>query len=355
MMTQAELEYACGSILAATNPEAVFGREIARDELNAKYREIAKVVHPDQFAGKPSAETATKAFRQLTVLRDAALAKFDTGTYGDLKATAAPEPKRGPVVIQVRSAKYVVGDLLAKGDIADVYLCTDPASCVLKIAQRPADNDLLENEAKRIEKLRPKTGADNFARYIPKLVDSFTLKGDKSARRVNVLKYYGDHVSLEAVNKRYPKGLDYRDAAWMVKRLLEGLGNAHQKGIVHGAILPPHLIVHPVDHGAKIIGWGCAVDTGQPLKVISARWRDHYPPEVFAKKPATPAADVFMASKLALWLIGDGFCPRAVSDLFRANLIVQRARHQDAWALHDDLSKLLEQLNGPPKYRELAL
>ncbi len=44
--------------------------------------------------------------------------------------------------------------------------------------------------------------------------------------------------SLTEVGTAYPDGVDPRDAAWMWRRLLVGLGFAHRAGVLHGAVLP---------------------------------------------------------------------------------------------------------------------
>jgi hypothetical protein len=51
--------------------------------------------------------------------------------------------------------------------------------------------------------------------------------------------------ALTALAAGFPDGLDPRDAAWMRRRLLACLGWAHRARLVHGAVFPEHVLIHP--------------------------------------------------------------------------------------------------------------
>jgi serine/threonine protein kinase len=349
------LNIVADKVRRALTPEEVFGPVAAAEEINDAYRKLAPHVHPDRFSG-PEVAVATEAFRRLTDLKAEAERRFAAGVYGKpikLEPTPAPAPPR---VVKVGKKEYALGDVLARGELADIYSADD--RLVLKLARSAKDNDLLENESRVLGALRPpKAKREGFMRYLPKLHDSFSLKSAKSTRRANVLQRYPEHVSLAHVRARKPHGLDFRDAAWIMRRSLELLGHLHRAGYVHGAVLPEHLLVHPTEHGAKLIDWCYAVPlkSAPRLKAISGDRRDFYPPEVFAKQAATPAIDLFMLGKVALFLMNDGTPPR-VRRFFDAFLLPSAARRpSDAWALHDEYSELLRSLCGPPTYRPLVL
>src|SRR5690606_6533500 len=111
-----------------------------------------------------------------------------------------------------------------------------------------------------------------------------------------------------------------RDAAWMWRRLLVGIGFAHRTGVLHGAVLPDHVMIHPEDHGLVLVGWCHSVtapdghDGAWPSGRVPAmvdRYADMYPPEVPQRLPASPATDVFMATRCMTRLMGDR-APRAL-------------------------------------------
>ncbi len=354
-------------VTRAAVPEDLFGplageAGARRRALASQYRRLAARLHPDRYRDPACARVAREAFLRLAELLSAAEAKLGAGTYGD--RTAAPSP----VVLCAGSRSYRVGPRVARGDLCDVYASHGSAGAplVLKVLGRPSDADLALNESRVLGRLAPAGTPDRrFHRYLPRLVDSFVLRGASGGeRRVNVLPHFADHVSLEEVLAAHPAGLDLRDVAWMLKRLLAGLGFVHRRGFVHGAVVPPHVLVHPVEHGARLVDFCYAVDTGTRIAALSPAWRAFYPPEVTAKQPATPATDIAMAAACAVALLGGDVTARTVpsrvpaplATFLRCCLAPSPARRpDDAWQLHEELDELLLRLVGEPRYRPLAM
>jgi hypothetical protein len=170
--------------------------------------------------------------------------------------------------------------------------------------------------------------------------------------------------TLEEVRQRYPDGVDPRHLAWMFKRLLTALGFTHRCGLVHGAVLPPHVMIHADSHGLQLVGWVHAVENGRPLKIISSRYAGWYPPEVRAKKSATAATDVFLAASCLVYVAGGDpvadqmpeTVPVEVRRFVRACLLEgPQMRPGDAWKLLDEFDELLRGLYGPPKFLPLNM
>jgi serine/threonine protein kinase len=67
--------------------------------------------------------------------------------------------------------------------------------------------------------------------------------------------YWG---SLAALNEHFSQGIDPRHAVWIWRRMLEVLAFVHARGWSHGDVRPEHALVHPVDHGVRLISWGAA-------------------------------------------------------------------------------------------------
>lgn len=279
-----------------------------------------------------------------------------------------------------------MGERFAQGDLCDLFHCTlsgPPPSKedhakgktywerlveddgprelrgVVKVSRQIGDNDLVENEARILGHLYPESAKEEkFYRYLPKLLGS-TSEG---SHQVNVLTAFEGAISFADILKAYPAGIDYQDLAWMLKRLFAGLGFAHTQGVIHGAILPPHVLVHPTGHGAKLIDWSYAVTAEDKcsLKAYPADWRAYYPPEVFLKRLPTTATDIYMAAKCFLALLGGNVetnvLPDAVPAEVKAFLAeclreTPSARPQDAWELHDRFDEILQKLVGKPHYR----
>jgi serine/threonine protein kinase len=352
----------------ATCSEDVFGKTNSKPEITEKYWAIARVIHPDKYANSPHAALANSLFAKLVALKNEAEEK-------------ASGKKPLPIVIESLKHTYTIGDLFTQGDKSDLYACSfmgPNRKALLKIAQSPADNDLLENEAKILGEIFPEAQIEEkFLRHLPRLIDSFkarslTAPGASTRpletfRQVNVLELFGGSYSLADVIRAYPAGLDFRDVVWMWKRLLSVLGFIHrEKRVIHGAILPTHVLVHPTEHNAKVIDWCYAIkmEKDARIKALSTPYRDFYAPEIIMHCPAGPATDIYMSAKCVLALLGGNVSsnemPKTVPERFQGFvksclLKSPTRRPDDAWTLQKELDDLLLTLVGKPKYRALQM
>lgn len=276
-------------------------------EGEAAYRAYAKAVHPDAVTGAQSA-AATRAFAQLSKL------------------------------YKERSRRVAVGD------IAD--LLADERG-LLKVPRSPADSDLMEAEATALRRLR-EHGDPKYRAYAPRLVESYLHEdAERKRRRINVLERLGGFVSLSELRQR----IDPRDAAWIWRRLLVGLGWAHRAGVVHGAVLEEHVLIHPGEHGVALVDW-CY--SGMRVKAVVASKRSHYPPEVIADKTAGPATDIYMATGL-MTRISEDLPPALRKFADGCSYDKPRMRPQDAWRLLGELDEVLHSLYGPRTFRPFTI
>ncbi len=357
-MNISDLQDFADQIDAAASPEALFGER--PESVGTIFRRLAASVHPDRYPDAAAKELATEAFRRLGELHREAEERVRLGVFGTKAATPTPKPAFTPITIKAGRRTFTAEKLRCTGDVCDIYDGTaDGAAVVLKVAQHPSNNDLVENEAAVLTALGAKAKGHNHARYLPELVASIAIRSaaTKNIRRVNVLPLYAEHVSLAQVITDFPGYIDFRDAAWMIKRMLEGLGFVHRQGFIHGAVLPEHVLVHPLEHGAKLIGWGCAAIVGkQHVRAISSDYRNWYPQEILAKKPASAASDIYMWARTAMALVGHTAPPKRFSAFLEGCLVPAASRRpSDAWALRDELSELLQKLVGPPTYRPFTM
>jgi len=317
-------------LAAACAPLTDFSPGVAGGEAGHAYRILVKVVHPDVApAGRSPAATA--AFARLGMLWSEREGRLLTTTRGS----------------------YRVGGPVATGDIAELR-AVDGDAALLKLPRSPGDNDLLRAEAAALTTLVA-DGDPKFRAYAPRLLESFTHEDAGRVRRTaNVIARQRGFVSLADVHAAYPGGLDPRDVAWMWRRLLTGLGWAHRAGLVHGAVLPEHVLVHPGEHGLVLVDWCYSVPAGATVPALVARHRAAYPPEVTARQPATAATDIFMATGLMLRLIRQP--PDALRRFARGcRYDKPRMRPQDAWHLLAEFDELLDDLYGPRRFRPFAM
>lgn len=291
--------------------------------------------------------------------RMARLLHPDTGADGTAFTRLAAKWRsygRGETVtITTRKHRYEVGPKLARGDLADLFALTrDGGSAVLKLPRDPADNDLLEREATALRQLR-EDGDPQFLPYVPELGENLRYEG----RSGNVLARLEGFHTLAEVREARPDGVDPRDAAWMWRRLLVALGFAHRAGVLHGAVLPEHVLIHPEQHGLVLVDWcysvSASADPGGRVPALVSDRASWYPPEVPGREPASPATDLFLAARCMTYLMGPKI-PDPLRNFARGcTLPAQKKRPSDAWRLLEELDELLERLYGPRKFRPFAL
>ncbi len=313
-------------IEAAARPGELFGSDAGRC-----YRRLARLIHPD---ARPGDTRAAAAFGKL-----AGLWQRHQSAEGSGGRPPGQRADRGPLV--------------AQGDLANLYLT---AGGLLKVPRNPADNDLMDREAAALTGIG-RHGNRRFRPYFPRLVETRRVIDPRTGaeRRGNLIERLDGFVSLARVRAAYPGGVDPRDAAWMWRRLLVAVGAAHLAGLIHAAVLPEHVLIHPAEHGLVLVDWCYSGPAGGRLPAVVARYRNRYPPEVLAGEPAGPDADIWLATSCMTELTG-GRLPAPLAAFARGCLLASPGRRpQDAWKLLSELDELLGRLYGPRKFRPFAI
>ena len=302
-------------------------------------RLIEAAGHPaDLFTGD-----ATRAYRRL-----ARLTHPDTGPPESAAASAFAKLSRLWRQHLAAEERHV-----ARGDIANFY---DTADGLLKLARDPADNDLLDRESRALALLRAR-GDKRFRPYVPRLLARRRQQDPQTGvvRHANILRRLYGSRSLAEVRGAYPGGLDPRDVAWMWRRLLVALGVAHRAGVVHGAVLPEHVLIHPAEHGLVLVDW-CYLSSGAGERVpaVVERYRAWYPPEVLKRQVPGPATDIHLATRCMTYLMADP--PRPLAAFATGCTLPDPAhRPQDAWRLLGELDGLLGRCQGPRTFRPFTM
>jgi hypothetical protein len=329
------LEDALMLLGAARTPEQLFGP--SRAGAGRMYRRMARLLHPDATAGRTADE-----FTRLNALWRA---------YNGAGAST----------VTARRHVYELGAEIARGDLANLYAARYDGArrAVVKMPRDPGDSDLIEREAVALRQL-PKDGEGRFLPYVPRLIETFRHRDQATGaqRRANAIVRLDGFHSLAEVRAAHPDGLDPRDAAWMWRRLLVALGFAHRAGVLHGAVLPEHVLIHPEQHGLVLVDWcysvpGCYASTDPSGRVPAMvdRYADWYPDEVPRRRPAGPATDIHMATRCMSHLMADK-APKALRLFAKGcTLSAQNRRPSDAWRLLRELDELLERLYGPRRFR----
>ncbi len=94
-----------------------------------------------------------------------------------------------------------------------------------------------------------------FRAYFPRLIQAQRHADPRSGleRRANLLARLEGFRTLAEIAAAFPGGVDPRDAAWMWRRLLVAVGASARAGVVHGTVLPEHVLIQPGQHGLVLV------------------------------------------------------------------------------------------------------
>lgn len=308
-------------------------------------------------------------------LMDGDLCSIYAGTYKD--ANPAPAP---PVNHPGPRTRF---DHILDDDDEEI-----DTPVIVKICSDSSNNDLLEREVQVLGRLSSKDPSNSkFNLYYPTSYGGFESRG----KRCHILGLVSEYFTVEDVLKAHPKGIDYRDMAWMFKRTLVGLWWAHKSGFLHGAVLPSHILLNGQNHGAKIVDWCYSIPTrdmalldpprrSRPvgeadptdqlfanmtrIHALVTEYADYYPPEVPERRDASEATDIYMAVKCMVALVGGDVktnempdsVPQEIQNLFKICMNPQRTmRPSKADDVHEAFDNLLKSIVGKPAFRPFSL
>jgi LSD1 subclass zinc finger protein len=280
-----------------------------------------------------------------------------------LAAWNAPETHGYTRVSGIGQSHWTTRHFLAQGAISDVYLADrarwPTERVLLKILRAPEHAPLFDREWDVLESLQRSDtpGADFFTTLIPQpVVRGLVDKGLYQGRHAMAFRWAaGFRVTFEAVRHAYPQGIDPQISIWMWRRILELLAFLHRSGVVHGAVLPPHILVEDGEHGIRLVGYSAAGASGSPLATICRRFE-----ALYASRQLSPRADVMMSARaIAFVLGGHGACgdvpatvPEPLADLVRKTAMDGA---EDAWNVRERVGKVAHVLYGPPSFRPLMM
>lgn len=339
-----ELQLIHDTLKNACCPEDIFGT--GGDPL-AVYKKLVRYCHPDLH---PEAN-AKEAFQILNALKEEAEKRITAGDYGK----KLPLPHCVPMEL----GKFKVQRKPTVGDVADLYI-VEKHPLIVKVARSHDDNDLLRAEAAALKLMAGVTGPVKDG--VP-AVETFQVDGRRK-REANVLTYFPGFYTAEQVHAKMT--VDPKTAVWMFKRILSLLTWVHHFKLVHGAILPPHVMFYPDNdgkkhedprkHSVRLIDWCYSVEYTSRTRLSSwvPAWKDHYPPEVIAKKSIGPTADIYMAAMLINYLCGT--LPPALEKVLVKCLKADPAeRYQKAADVFEDWKLAAKVAFGAPAWHDFNL
>jgi hypothetical protein len=271
-------------------------------------------------------------------------------TFRQALARARHQSARSGQSIECAGERYQLGELLGGGEISQVFraqrLGALPLLATVKLSSAPAAASRYAREAQVLRELQALGGGGDgayFSQRLPEVMAQGAVEGTQDRHALVLRHPNGFWGSLASLNERYPQGLDSRHAVWIWRRLLEILGFIHRQGWAHGDVRPEHALVHPQDHGIRLIGWASAQGDA---------------------RATLQAADLVRSARLvSVLLIGagetdaiPGHVPTGLAQLVtRAGQDEQFCREQGAAGLDGRLQAAARAAFGPPAFVSLAV
>ena len=267
---------------------------------------------------------------------------------------------------------YRVLGRVAQGDTSDVFIAERAQRVservLIKLVRDASDGDLLQREVELVTRLGglEVRGARHFRRLIPEPTFAGMTELGGRAHPVAVYRYRAGFThTLTDILRAHPEGLDPSHAVWIWRRVLEVLSWLHSEGVVHGAPLPEHIIVHAAEHAVMLVGFSCGVTGGGrvPLVGVGPASRRFYPDDVLRGRPLDPGVDLVVAARAVRCLLGAGAdvlpdtVPRSLARLVAtyAEQPVDRWPTTDAFELRQLAGQAARKAFGPPQFIPLPL
>lgn len=315
------------------SPSDLFGKD--KSQFDVILRRLKAGCHPDRFDKDPVLKLRSgAAFNRLM--------EFHSQLTGI-------KPKPSPVTIN----GFTVGGGFVRGDLCDLFHGSGPVATdvgVLKLVRSAKDNDLMDAESSALTLLH-KSPDSTLQRFFPRLLTT----GKSSGRRANAVGFSEDLIPLADFNTHWPL-LDFRHVVWMANRALTALIFAHSRGLIHGAVVPSHLLFDIAEHDLRLVDWCYSVGVGSNhhIPALVSRFKWLYPAEVTRKLPPTPATDIFMLFR-SLSTLNTQWPARFTGIRRWATAESPNARPQSADGLLDQWIDLAKQEFGKPKFIPLEL
>lgn len=242
-----------------------FFEEGTESSIRSKFRECAKLVHPD-VCSDPRAE---EAFNHLAKLNDRAMECIRLGCWDETDMLRLPGK---PKIRYRHSIWFELGKRYVTDDQVIWVLDSDKE----KYLKRYVHAELTYKDGKM---------AAMYTKRMPVVTDftnqAIFLKKDPKEFPMDLfLSAYGDKLTA-------------RDIAWMISRMCDLLCFLHFQGLTLNGIEPENLFINPDTHTISIYGgWWYATKIGQKMIGVSKNIYNIMPFDIRNTKIASPATDI---------------------------------------------------------------
>lgn len=327
---------------------------------------------PDEFGLKDKADIE-RAVRESAAFREERELTNVPRRHAVLVRRGVAQSECPRVVVAGRP--YLIEGRIGSGDKSDVYRglldCPLTELVVVKVCRDVATAAVTAREAANLRLLHASDaqGSYHFTRLVPQIVASGdVVLPDGDTRGAVVYRYKNGHDwTLADVIRDFPEGVEPQTMVWMWNRTLMLLEWVHLNGLVHGALVPEHVLIHPMYHAATFLDWAYAVRQGGTLAAPASHAAFH-PEEVRNGLPATFETDIAMSARCMIAVLGGdpasgdlpASVPQPIAEFLRVHARCGKekkgaVRYADALQLHEAFGKLAEGVYGPRKYHPFVM
>ncbi len=244
------------------------------------------------------------------------------GSERNLRAALLRHEQSDAPIWRLNGVSYLVEGRVGSGEKSRVYrahrLENPPTSVIIKLAHQRLGADCFEREAWMLARMRDDATSEatkDYARRVHTVIARGELtRGDtgETAAAIAFEAKPGYDWNLAEALAEYPHGVPSHAVAWIGRRMFEEMAWLHQIGIVHGAIIPEHVLIHPFTHQATLIDHSYAASIGQPIEYHVTTRAEFYPTALLDLEPAARSFDVVMAARCLLWALSGAVDERTV-------------------------------------------
>ena len=314
---------------------------------NRVYLMYARKVHPDMFQDADLKAKAEKAMAHLTSLRDQG--------EGKQQASVNKPQRANRKTIRTKKHSYEIRKIFHTNDTFTKYEATfdgGHSRALLSILNDPQDTDLAEAHIASIKRLSEEV-PDEYKLYYPLMMENFRWRDDVTGdeRLIIATHEAPGFRTMADIFDVYPHGIGGRDVAWIFRRMLVAVGNAHDLGIVNGAPNVDAFMIHDEKHGIILTDWQYSVPVGEPLKAVPSIYKNIYPEYALNKEPVDDRLDLHIISTMAERMLAPGE-PMQLFAFFKGCRVSNVPRAAELLAEFD---QLLDRLYGKRKFNIFSL
>jgi hypothetical protein len=171
----------------------------------------------------------------------------------------------------------------------------------------------------------------------------------------------GFYYTFEDVLHAYPQGIPPRASIWIWRRILEVLFFIHNSGMVHGAVLPSHLLTQENEHGILLVGYGSAGRLGDKYHIIPDRFKSFHELSKGLNSTLSPELDLAMSARCVMYVLGGNpetgslptGVPKRLADVIRQ--IAFGNSGEDAWSIREELGTIADEVFGAAQFIPIVM